>query len=182
MANVKSRRFVAIFATILCVVLIATLSLTLSDGVSVAESESLVADSSLVIGHVSDIHYFPLEYCYRNVDAPDYEESDFFYSMTGDTKLVLESGMALNKAIQEIIADAKAGKAPHYLIASGDLSKNGERVSLIDLANALRYLQNEVRTVSGYEDFQVFATTGNHDLYRFQPRFLHVNPVRVIQI
>ena len=165
MTNIRSKRFVAVFATILCVVLVATFALTLTDGISVAESESLVADSSLVIGHVSDIHYFPLEYCYRNVDAPDYEESDFFYSLTGDTKLVLESGMALNKAIHEIIEDARAGKAPHYLIASGDLSKNGERVSLIDLANALRYLQNRVRAVSGYEDFQVFATTGNHDLY-----------------
>ena len=168
MKNTLSRRFVVLLSILLAVVLAATLGMTLTSGISFAESESApIPESSLVIGHVSDIHYFPLQHCYRKVDAADYEDSDFFYSLTGDTKLVLESGMTLNKTIQSIIRDAQEGVAPHYFVASGDLSKNGERLSLIDVANALRYLQNEVRKVTthDYSDFQVFATTGNHDLY-----------------
>ena len=57
------------------------------------------------------------------------------------------------------------GKAPHLLFATGDLSKNGERVALIDVANKLRDLQNKMRAIEGYENFQVFAVQGNHDLY-----------------
>ena len=161
---ISSKRFIVIIALVLAVVMAATMTLTVTN-VSYAENETILDESSLVIGHVSDIHYFPLAQCYRGVDDPGYENSDFFYSLTGDTKLVLESGMVLGKLVKSIIADAKAGKAPHYFVASGDLSKNGERLALIDVANSLRYLQNEVRKVAGYDDFQVFALTGNHDLY-----------------
>lgn len=122
--------------------------------------------SSLDIGHVSDIHYFPIEYCYQDVKNSDYQSTEYYHSMTGDTKIVLESGVALNATIQGFIADAQAETAPTYVVASGDLSKNGERQALIDVANALRYMQNTIRALGGkYADFQVFATVGNHDLY-----------------
>lgn len=163
---VSSRRFVVFLAVVLCTVLVATLSFSLTPGISFADPETApTLDGSLMVGHISDVHYFPLEYSYLGVHNDGYEDSDFFYSMTGDTKLVLESGLVQNKLIHSIIEDAEAGIAPHYLIASGDLSKNGERVALIDVANSFRYLQNRMRAIPGYEDFQVFATTGNHDLY-----------------
>ena len=165
MKVLSNKRFLIVILAIMCSVLIATMALTVTTDVSYAENETVADAGSLVIGHISDIHYFPLAQCYRNVSDPAYEDSDFFYSMTGDTKLVLESGMVLGKLVKSIIADAQAGTAPHYFFASGDLSKNGERLALIDVANSLRYLQNEVRKIAGYEDFQVFATTGNHDLY-----------------
>lgn len=162
---ISSKRFIVVIALVLIGVLATTMAFTFTGSISYAENETVTQDSTLILGHVSDIHYFPLQHCYTRVDHADYEDSDFFYSLTGDTKLVLESGMILNKMVKSVIADAQAGIAPHYMIASGDLSKNGERVALIDVANSLRYLQNEVRKVAGYEDFQVFATTGNHDLY-----------------
>ena len=123
-----------------------------------------VTDGVLSFGQMSDIHYFPVEYCYPE-DKADYADSDFYHSTTGDTKLVTESGAILKAHIEEFINDAKAGRAPHYLFATGDLSKNGERAALIDVANALRHLQNEVRKENGYENFQVFVIQGNHDLY-----------------
>lgn len=149
----------------MCAVLVVTLSVTLTGGVSFAQENAPTHESTLGVGHISDVHYFPLSQCYTDVKNDDYEKSDFFYSMTGDTKLVLESGMVQNSLIHSIIANGLEGTAPHYLVASGDLSKNGERVALIDVANSLRYLQNTMRAIPGYEDFQVFATTGNHDLY-----------------
>lgn len=122
--------------------------------------------ASIVFGQMSDIHYFPAEYCY-SATAEDYYESDFYHSTTGDTKLVIESGDILDAHVDAMLAEARApeGKAPHFLFATGDLSKNGERVALIDVANKLRYLQNEMRKIEGYENFQVFAVQGNHDLY-----------------
>lgn len=156
---------------ILAIVLVFSMGFSVFGNVAIAaESETIAELNSISVGHMSDIHYFPLSHCYQDVyndeDGTRYTDSDFYHSTTGDTKLVLESGIVLNAAIQSIIADGKEGKAPQYLIASGDLSKNGERLALIDVANTLRYLQNEMRRLGGkYANFQVFAIVGNHDLY-----------------
>lgn len=154
-------------AIVLAIVLVSVIGLSAFGGVSYAADQSTPVKNgdSLTVGHMSDIHYFPLEYCYQGVYNDDYATSDFYHSMTGDTKLVLESGIVFNAAITNILKDADNHIAPQYLLASGDLSKNGERVALIDVANTLRYLQNEMRKKDGYENFQVLATVGNHDLY-----------------
>ncbi len=154
-------------ALVLAIVLVSAIGLSAFGGVAFAADQSapVKTGDALNVGHMSDIHYFPLEYCYQGVYNDDYMTSDFYHSMTGDTKLVLESGIVFNTAINNILKDADDHIAPQYLLASGDLSKNGERVALIDVANTLRYLQNEMRKKDGYENFQVLATVGNHDLY-----------------
>lgn len=153
-------------AAFLAVILILTLAFACTSATASAEDAMLATESdSLSFGQVSDIHYFPVEYCYSS-DAADYEDSDFYHSTTGDTKLVIESGAIGMAHIEAFIEDARNNKAPEYLFATGDLSKNGEHAALIDVANGLRYLQNEVRALGGkYADFQVFVTQGNHDLY-----------------
>ena len=153
-------------AALLIFVLVLTLILACNGTLASAESASVGAEelSGLTFGQMSDIHYFPEEFCYPSSEE-DYLDSDFYHSTTGDTKLVIESGALLKEHVKELIEDAKAGIAPHYLFATGDLSKNGERVALVHVANELRYLQNEMRKIKGYETFQVFAITGNHDLY-----------------
>lgn len=130
--------------------------------------------ASIVFGQMSDIHYFPAEYCY-SATAEDYYESDFYHSTTGDTKLVIESGDILDAHVDAMLAEAGEGKAPHFLFATGDLSKNGEHAALIDVANKLRYLQNEMRKNKGYENFQVFVVQGNHDLYNGSGRLYDEN-------
>jgi len=153
-------------ALLLAVTFVFALGFTVYDGVTFAADATPQPETEISVGHMSDIHYFPLEYCYtKDVDSDVYKATDFYYAMTGDTKLVLESGMTLNAAIKSILKDAEDNKAPQYLVASGDLCKNGERVALIDVANSLRYLQNEMRKKPNYRNFQVFATVGNHDLY-----------------
>lgn len=151
---------------VLAGVLAAVLCFSVIGGVSYAAESAPVKESAITVGHMSDIHYFPLEYCYTtNVDSAAYKSTDFYYAMTGDTKLVLESGMTLNAAIKQILKDGDNKTAPQYLVASGDLCKNGERVALIDVANTMRYLQNSMRAKQGYANFQVFVAPGNHDLY-----------------
>lgn len=159
----------AIPAALLIVALLFTLAFACSGlTASADEAKGVTPQDTLTFGQMSDIHYFPLEHCY-DADAEDYTDSDFYHSTTGDTKLVIESGAILDAHVDAILADARAskaaGKAPQYLFATGDLSKNGERVALIDVANKLRDLQNKMRDIEGYENFQVFAVQGNHDLY-----------------
>lgn len=157
------RRLPLVFVVALAIVLASVMTFSIAD-IANADSQK-TPTNSLMIGHFSDIHYFPVDDCYQDIQSPDYKTSDFYNSMTGDTKLVMESGMILKQQIEQYIADAKEGKAPQYVFASGDLSKNGEVTALVDVANALRYMQNEIRKVPGYENFQVFAMPGNHDLY-----------------
>ncbi len=161
----KQLSFVLIAALI--VALAAGLGYSLVSGVAYAVD---TPDSSLGIVQMSDIHYFPLDSCYQAVNDPNYEQSEFYHSTTGDTKLVLESGVILNNAVHKVIEKVQYAKdnnevGPMYFIATGDLCKNGERAALIDVANALRFMQNEIRKIQGYENFQVLAQVGNHDLY-----------------
>ena len=164
----------AIPAALLIFALILTLAFACSGLTASAAGDPRGATetSRLEFGQMSDIHYFPEEYCYPST-AEGYEDSDFYHSTTGDTKLVIESGDILSAHVEDFIDDAREGIAPTYLFATGDLSKNGERVALVDVANKLRYLQNEVRALTEedatkyakYANFQVFAVQGNHDLY-----------------
>ena len=153
-----------VLIVVLAILLASLMSFSIVDGISKADG-NIVKKNSLSLGHLSDIHYFPLHHCYQDVKADNYKTSDFYNSMTGDTKLVLESGIILKQQVEALIQDAKDGKCPQFVLATGDLSKNGEATALVDVANSLRYMQNEIRKVAGYENFQVFATPGNHDLY-----------------
>ena len=164
MSKSSTRRVPMVLIVVLAILLASLMSFSIVDGISKADG-NIVKKNSLSLGHLSDIHYFPLHHCYQDVKADNYKTSDFYDSMTGDTKLVLESGIILKQQVEALIQDAKDGVCPQFVLATGDLSKNGEVTALVDVANSLRYMQNEIRTIAGYEDFQVFATPGNHDLY-----------------
>lgn len=139
---------------------------------TVANADDTLQGTSVgkhTVAHVSDVHYYPLEYCYQDITNPDYKKSDFFHSQTTSTKLVNESGNILYQNVMHMIDLAKEGKMPTMLIASGDLTKQGERVAHIDVANAFRYLQNQIRSLGGeYANFQVLVIVGNHDLYNWE--------------
>ncbi|MBR7162356.1 MAG: metallophosphoesterase, partial [Clostridia bacterium] len=156
-------------AVLLALTLVFTAIFAISD--SVAEADDTMQGISIgkhTVAHISDVHYYPFEYCYQDISNPDYKKSDFFYSQTTSTKLVNESGNILYKNIMHMIELAEEGKMPMYLISSGDLTKQGERVAHIDVANAFRYLQNRIRQIEGYEGFQVLVTVGNHDIYNWE--------------
>ena len=164
MSKSSTRRVPMVLIVVLAILLASLMSFSIVDGISKADG-NIVKQNSLSLGHLSDIHYFPLHHCYQDVKADNYKTSDFYDSMTGDTKLVLESGIILKQQVEALIQDAKDGVCPQFVLATGDLSKNGEVTALVDVANSLRYMQNEIRKIAGYENFQVFATPGNHDLY-----------------
>ena len=160
-----------ILALVLAVTLICTAVFAI-EGVANASTPEPIMQGDLIgkitVAHTSDIHYYPWEYCYQDVTNPDYKLSDFFHSQTTSTKLVNESGNILYQNIMHMIELAEEGKMPMYFITSGDLTKQGERVAHIDVANALRYLQNSIRAIDGYENFQVLVTIGNHDVYNWE--------------
>lgn len=113
-----------------------------------------VKTDEIKIAHLTDTHYYPLNYCYPNGEGTDYGDA-----LISGTKLFLESGFFIRQAFAQI-----AEESPDYLFISGDLSLNGEIQAHIELANLLRELQNTIRS-NGNPDFQVFVTVGNHDMY-----------------
>ena len=164
MSNKMQKRLPLVFVIALAIVLASLMTFSVADTANADVQKT--PTNSLMFGQFSDIHYFPIDDCYQDIKNSNYKDSDFYKSMTGDTKLVMESGMILKQQIEQYIADAKKGEAPLYVFATGDLSKNGEVTALVDVANALRYMQNTIRALGGkYANFQVFATPGNHDLY-----------------
>jgi len=158
-----------ILVVVLLLAFVFAFSFTMMEGTAFATDDP-VKTTEITIGHISDIHYFPYDRGYTPSDygtnKQSYLDSDFYYSMTGDTKLVEESASVFDKSLEDIYVDAKEGSAPLILVASGDLSKNGERDALLDVANRLRLLQEDIRDLGGkYENFQVLTIPGNHDLY-----------------
>lgn len=198
MSKTLRKNLPIVLAVFLALTLVFLVGFTVSTQTAFASEDSLTGISeTLTIAQLSDIHYFSLDYCYAHyidengdyqyVDktSEEFVNSDFNLGTYGDTKLVTESGMILAMTINNFIAKAQEiidradtegdttllDQIPDVLIATGDLSKNSERIALIDVANALRYLQNEMRELVGskgvkyFENFQIFAMPGNHDLY-----------------
>ena len=96
MSNKMQRRLPLVFVVALAIVLASVMTFSIA-GIANADSQK-TPTNSLMIGHFSDIHYFPVDDCYQDIQSPDYKTSDFYNSMTGDTKLVMESGSSNNKS------------------------------------------------------------------------------------
>ncbi len=162
----KSITFILIIALLLafCV----SFGIIMSNGVAFAEDTETKL-STVTIGHFSDLHYFPYQRGYTPADygtnTAKYYDSEFYFSITGDTKLVEESAAVFDATCEEMFQAAINGELPQVFVASGDLSKNGEKDALLDLANRLRLIQNDIRTIPGYENFQIVCVPGNHDLF-----------------
>lgn len=97
------------------------------------------AKNEISIIHVSDLHYYPTYMCYKQTES-DYLKSAMLEKSRFESKLLMESSAVIKKLFEEI-----ATKKPDYLVVTGDLSSDGERVALIEIANALRSLQNKIR-------------------------------------
>lgn len=152
MKNMKVKNqtlFKMIFVLLLLVAMLFSVA-----GVAFAEGE---ATAEISIAHISDLHYYPTYMSFKQSDA-NYENSAFVAKGKKESKMLLESSAVIKK----LFADLKE-QAPDYLVVSGDLSSDGERAGLIDIANALRKLQNDIRA-NGKENFQIFVVPGNHDI------------------
>ena len=162
----KSVTFILIIALLLafCV----SFGIIMSNGVAFADDTETKL-STVTIGHFSDLHYFPYQRGYTpadyGTDTDKYYDSEFYFSITGDTKLVEESAAVFDATCEEMYLAALDGELPQVFVASGDLSKNGEKDALADLANRLRLIQNDIRQIPGYENFQILCVPGNHDLF-----------------
>lgn len=150
MLNCKTKKML-IFALVATLIAVMALSCV---GVASAESG---ATQKLNITHITDIHYYPTYMSYKQTQA-DYETSAFANKRKMEGKLVLESSAILKSLINDLSL-----KKSDILLITGDLSSDGERDALIDVANALRFLQNTVRA-NGNSEFQIFVIPGNHDL------------------
>lgn len=111
------------------------------------------AEITVKIAHITDTHIFIEEYCSQ-------DSSKYSRTFNSDAKLMEES-TAANQATFDRLFEEK----PNYLILSGDVTSNAEYYGHVKIAEMLADFTARMRATSGYEDFQAFVTTGNHDLY-----------------
>ena len=115
--------------------------------------------NNLNIIHISDLHYYPTYMCYKQNDS-DYLSSAMYEKSKFESKLLTESSSVIKKLFANIYE-----QAPDYVVVTGDLSSDGEKVALIEIANGLRDLQNRVRAKGNVnKNFQIFVIPGNHDI------------------
>jgi len=119
--------------------------------------EQFIETDTVRIAHITDMHYYPIRFCYNGPD----EDSAFEKDMRADTRLLIENSAVYMEMLKEI---KENGQNIDYILATGDLAKDGERAAHIDVANSLRKLQNDIRE-AGNPDFQIFVVMGNHDIY-----------------
>jgi len=149
MTKLLSRKTIVCLALILSITVIGILSLEYSP----AAAEEYVKQDELYIIHISDLHYYPLRHC-----SPNYQ-GDYKADIDMGTKLA-EPSAALKHQLELIYE-----QNPDYVVLSGDNTYNGERAGHIDVANALRDLQNRIRADYDKPGFQIFVAFGNHDIY-----------------
>ncbi|MDE6565670.1 MAG: metallophosphoesterase, partial [Clostridia bacterium] len=132
-------------------------------GVAIAEEN---ASNDIKVVHITDLHYYPTYLCYEQ-SKENYNDSAMVSKSKLESKLIVESSAVIKKLFADIsgynLDGNKKNSLPDYLVVTGDLSSDGERVALIDIANALRDLQNKIRA-KGKENFQIFVIPGNHDI------------------
>lgn len=150
----KKSYFAAVLAVILVFCTVATVLAFVPSGSAVA-ADRFVKTDELKIAHITDTHYYPLNYGYNEGNG----NTEYGKQLIAGTKLLAESSFITKQALSQLLDEM-----PDYLFVSGDLTINGEIQGHIELANLLRDIQNKVRQ-NGKENFQVFVSVGNHDLY-----------------
>ena len=147
----KSFLFVAV-AILSFAILMGVFAFDFDANTAVAKDE-FVADDEIVIGHLTDVHYFPMSYGHAG------KGTDFANRVASSPKLTIESHRYVLAALDLIVESN-----PDYVVVTGDLTTDGEIQAHVEVANLLRQTQNRVRA-NGNEDFQIFVIFGNHDLY-----------------
>ena len=139
----------------LIVVMIAVLLSVLFCGMTVYAEEQA---GGISVAQITDLHYYPTQMSYKETKA-DYNLSAFKKKSAIEMKLLAESSANLRATLEAV-----ALSNPDYLVVTGDITSDGERQGLIDVANALRTLQNKVRAEAGNDNFQILVVAGNHDI------------------
>lgn len=147
------RTNIIIIAVVVTVVVLAMVGCSLTAWAEPAEG--VAQETDIKIAHISDIHVMIEEYC--NIYSPAYRAA-------GRTsyKVLEQTSAAVEAVFDEMVANA--GGIPMYVVATGDLTSNGEVADHIGVARLFKAATQRIRAIPGYEGFQIFAIPGNHDI------------------
>ncbi|NCA66450.1 MAG: hypothetical protein EOM87_00135 [Clostridia bacterium] len=150
MTKVSSKNnYLFLVALVITVVCFGCIGIVFNTTVAYADP----GETTIKIAHLSDTHIFIEEYCNR-------DSTRYTRAFNSDAKLMEESTAAIQASLDAIFEEKV-----DYLIVSGDLTSNAEYYGHVKMAEMLADLTTRMRAVEGHENFQVFVTTGNHDLY-----------------
>ena len=72
------KRLSLLLVAALAVMLVAVMSVSIVSGVSVAADNGVQDGDAFSFVQMSDIHYFPIDYCYQDVKNENYARSEFY--------------------------------------------------------------------------------------------------------
>ena len=106
-------------------------------------------EEEIKVGFLSDTHYFSRS-LYSDCD-------DFMEALHSDRKLLQESDAILTAALKGLVEDE-----PDFVLVSGDITKDGERVNHQAVADHLAAAQQELSDKG--VDTRFYVVPGNHDI------------------
>jgi len=153
--SIAKKRWVVLVAVMVLVALMASITvLSIGKGVEAQAASEPVWEDEVTIAHVTDTHYYPRRLLYKGSDQKRLKEQMLVRQSTAE---------AVFMSVLEKVKETN----PDYLVLTGDNSNDGERASMVDIANMLRNLQNEIRVTK--PGFQIFVVQGNHDISNYDP-------------
>lgn len=152
------KKSIWIIATVAIVV--AVVGSLVGASIALADPAGPQASSSktLRVAHISDNHVMIEELCNPYSDT-------FKSGSIASGKMLGQTKELTIRALEDILAQAKAGDAPMYVFDTGDLTSNGELANMMGVASVLKEYTAKIRAIEGYEGFQIFVIPGNHDIY-----------------
>lgn len=149
------------FITLLvCVLFVAVLALSLGLGFNTRVAKADDKEVSVRIAHISDLHFYPEEM--SNALSVHYQAK-----VNSENKFVGEAGSSIRKTFESMVGTEGNIKddAPMIVLASGDLTLNGEKEGHEYLAKIFAEITEMVRQDPRYANFQILVVPGNHDMY-----------------
>lgn len=147
------KRFVAVLVAV-AVFMTAIVCTTVNFTAGADNEFTPTSGETIVIGQITDTHYYPFSYCSNNAAFRDV--------MIAGMKLLSESSFIVRQGLNDIAA-LPVEKLPDVLFVTGDITLNGELQGHVEISNLLRQLQNKIREKK--PAFQIFVAPGNHDMY-----------------
>ena len=149
-----------LLALVVCAIFVAVFALTI--GLSFNNTTAMAEEGgvNVRVAHITDLHFYPEE-------LSNEKSSAYLAKKESETKFLGESGASLRKTFESMVGTAGNIKedAPTYVLVSGDLTLNGEKIGHEGLAKIFADITEMVRQDPKHEDFQILVVPGNHDIF-----------------
>jgi hypothetical protein len=102
MKKIKNKQFKLMGLVLVCCIAFTTVAALTSTPTTAVAEATFTATDTVNIAHITDTHYYPLNYCYNGADL---EGSDYEENLFTEGKLFLESSTINRQCLQQILEE-----------------------------------------------------------------------------